>query len=75
MTSSKEFTCQAGDKGSFLGSGKSPGEGDGNPLQYAYLGNPMERSLADYSRWGCRSWTRLSNSTTNYIYTHTHIHT
>ena len=43
MTSSKEFTCQAGDKGSFLGSGKSPGEGDGNPLQYAYLGNPMDR--------------------------------
>ena len=43
MTSSKEFTCQAGDKGSILGSGKSPGEGDGNPLQYACLGNPMDR--------------------------------
>ena len=43
MTSSKEFTCQPGDKGSMLGSGKSPGEGDGNPLQYACLGNPMDR--------------------------------
>ena len=43
MTSSKEFTCQAGDKGSVLGSGKSPGEGNGNPLLCACLGNPMDR--------------------------------
>ena len=25
------------------GSGRSPGEGNGNPLQYSYLGNPMDR--------------------------------
>ena len=31
------------DMGSLLGSGRSPGEGKGNPLQYAYLGNPMDR--------------------------------
>ena len=31
--SGKEAACQAGDVGSILGSGKSPGEGNGNPLQ------------------------------------------
>ena len=31
----------AGDLGSILGSGKSPGEGIGNPLQYSSLENPM----------------------------------
>ena len=29
-----------------------PGEGSGNPLQYSCLGNPMDRSLGDYSPWG-----------------------
>ena len=29
--------------GSILGSGRSPGEGNGNPLQYSCLGNPMDR--------------------------------
>ena len=33
----------AGDAGSIPGSGRSPGEGNGNPLQYSCLGNPMER--------------------------------
>ena len=32
-----------GDLGSILGSGRSPGEGNGNPLQYSLLGNPMDR--------------------------------
>ena len=32
-----------GDAGLILGLGRSPGEGDGNPLQYPYLGNPMDR--------------------------------
>ena len=31
------------DMGSILGSGGSPGEGEGNPLQYSCLGNPMDR--------------------------------
>ena len=31
------------DVGSFPGSGRSPGEGHGNPLQYSYLVNPMDR--------------------------------
>ena len=31
----KESACNAGDPGSILGSGRSPGEGNGNPLQYS----------------------------------------
>ena len=41
--SSKETVCDAGDTGSIPGSGRSPGEGKGNPLQYSCLGNPMDR--------------------------------
>ena len=33
----------AGEVGLFPGSGRSPGVGNGNPLQYSYLGNPMDR--------------------------------
>ena len=33
----------AGDAGSILESGRSPGEGNGNPLQYSCLENPMDR--------------------------------
>ena len=35
-----------------LGLKRSPGEGNGKPLQNSFLGDPMERSLMDYSRWG-----------------------
>ena len=37
----KNLPANAGDAGSSLGSGKSPGEGNGTPLQYSCLGNPM----------------------------------
>ena len=40
---SKESTCNAGDLGLFPGIGRSPGEGNGNPLQYSCLGNHMDR--------------------------------
>ena len=36
------------------GSGRPPGEGNGNPFQYACLGNPRQRSLVGYSPWGCK---------------------
>ena len=50
---SKESTCNAGDLGSIPGSGRSPREGNGNPLQYACLENLNgQRSLAGYSQWG-----------------------
>ena len=39
----KESACNAGDLGSIPGSGRSPGEGNGNPLQYFCLGNSMDR--------------------------------
>ena len=35
--------CKAGDPGSIPRSGRSPGEGNGNPLQYSRLRNPMDR--------------------------------
>ena len=34
--------CNAGDRGSVPGSGRSPGEGNGNPLQHSRLENPMD---------------------------------
>ena len=39
----KESTCSARDPGSVPGSGRSPGEGSGNPHQYFYLEKPMDR--------------------------------
>ena len=42
----KNLPANAGDTGdafSIPGSGRSPGEGNGNPLQYSRLGNPMDR--------------------------------
>ena len=43
----KASACNAGDLGSIPGSGRSPGEGNGNPLQYSCLENPM-----DGGAWG-----------------------
>ena len=39
----KESAYKAGDAGLIPGLGRSPGEGNGNPLQYTCLGNPMDR--------------------------------
>ena len=39
----KVSACNAGDPGSIPGSGRSPGEGKGNPLQYSCLENSMDR--------------------------------
>ena len=39
----EESDCNAGDLGWIPGSGRFPGEGSGNPLQYSCLGNPMDR--------------------------------
>ena len=60
----KASAYNAGDPGSTPGSGRSLGEGNGNPLQYSCLENPMDRGA-----WGAtvhgvvESWTRLSNFT------------
>ena len=39
----KNPPANAGDEGSIPGLGRSPGVGKDNPLQYSYLGNPMDR--------------------------------
>ena len=39
----KESACSAGDLGSIPGLGRSPGEGNGNPLQYSCQENSMDR--------------------------------
>ena len=41
----KESVCNAGDLGLISGSGRSPGEGHGNPFQYSCLKNPMDRGV------------------------------
>ena len=51
----KESTCNAGDSGLIPGLESSPGGGHGNPLQYSWLENPMDRGVWwGYSPWGCR---------------------
>ena len=68
----KASFCNAGDLGSIPGSGRSPGEGNGNPLQYSCLENPM-----DVGAWWAtvhgvvKSRTRLSDFTfTFYVSIH-----
>jgi len=39
----KNLPANAGDAGSIFGSGRSPGEGNGNPLQYSCLRKPIDR--------------------------------
>ena len=57
-----ESVCDAGDPGSISGSGRSPEEGNGNPLQYSCLGNPMDRGAQEATvRELAKSWTGLSN--------------
>ena len=49
----KESACNAGDLGSIPELGRSPGGGNGNPLQYFCLENPhRQRTLVGYSPWG-----------------------
>ena len=77
---SKESAYGAGDPGSVAGSGRSPGEGHGYPLQYSCLENPMDRGawwatvhgghkesdrLSDFTFIFSCVWGTLSPSTTN----------
>jgi len=68
----KESACNASNLGLISGSGRSPGEGNGNPLQYSCLENPMDR----------RAWwdivhevSKESDMTKQLTHTHTHTHT
>jgi len=69
----KESTCNSGDTGDTVDTGSGPrsgrshGGGNGNPLQYSCLENPMDRGAWWAIVHGIeKSWTRLSN------FTHTH---
>ena len=58
----KNPPANAGDTGSIPGLGRSPGEGNGNPLQYSSLENPMDRGARRAPVHGvAKSQTRLSN--------------
>ena len=64
----KILPVSTGDAGSIPGSGRSPREGNGNPLQYSCLGNPMDRGAwLDTVQRVAGSQTQLS--------THIHQHT
>ena len=63
-TEVKASACNVGDLGSIPGSGRSPGEENGNPLQYSYLENPMEGGACWATVHGvAKSQTQLSNFT------------
>ena len=58
----KNLPANAGDVGSVPGLGRSPGEGNGNPLQYTCLENPMDRGVWWATVHGvAKSWTQPSN--------------
>ena len=49
---SKEYASSVEDLGSIPGSGRSPGEGNGNPLQYSCLENPIDREAKQATVYG-----------------------
>ena len=67
----KNLAANARDKGLIPGWERSPGGGNGNPLQYSYLGSPMDRGAWWATVHGVtKSWTRLTEYTS-----HTHTET
>ena len=68
----RNLPSNAGDSGLILWSGRSPGGGHGNPLQYSCLKNSHgQSSLAGYSPWGCKE---LDTTEATYC-AHTNTHT
>ena len=71
--SGKEPVCSAGDArdlGLIPGLGRSPGEGNGNPLQYSCLGNPMDKGA-----WRAALYrVEKESDTTEQLNTHTYIY-
>ena len=57
----KASASNVGDPGLIPGLGRSPGEGNGNPLQYSCLENPMDRGARQATVHGvAKGWTRLN---------------
>ena len=48
----KESACNVGDPVLIPGSGRSPGEGNGNPLQYSFVDNPMDIGTGQATVYG-----------------------
>ena len=85
----KEVACNAGDMGLIPGSGRYPGERNGNSLQYSCLENPMDRgawqaTVHGVARFGLDLVTKPPQPYTYthiyiyiymYVYTHTYTHT
>ena len=75
---SKESAYNVGDPGSIPGSGRSPGEGNGNPLQYSCLENSMDREAQWTTVHGVtKSQTQLSNEHFHFSFFHSvkqHLH-
>ena len=68
---SKESACNAGDTCSVFGSGRSPGEGNGNSLQYSCLENPMDEGAWWATVHGItKSQTQLSDFTSLHFITY-----
>ena len=64
MAQTVESACSAGDPGLIPGSGRSSGEGNGNPLQYSCLENPMDGGAWEATVHGVtKNQTELSNFT------------
>ena len=67
----KNLPANARDLGLIPGSGRSPGEENGNPLQYSCLGNPMERGAWQVTVYGVakvlNTMERLNNNDNNMI--------
>ena len=64
----KNPAANAGDVGLIPGSGRSPEEGNGNPLQYSCLGNPWTEEPCGLQSTGLRkNWTGLSDETATTI--------
>ena len=58
----KESACNTGDPGSIPGSGRYPGEGNGTPLQYSCLENPMDGGAWWATVHGIpKGWTQLGD--------------
>ena len=62
--SGKKSAYQAGDTGSISGSGRSPGGGNGNPLQYSCLENPIDRE----AWWAILHWGSKESDTTERLH-------
>ena len=66
---SKESPCNSGNPGLIPGSGRSPGEGNGNPLQYSCLENSMDREV-----WWATVHGVAESDSTEQLALHTSLH-